>query len=71
MTLRDGSESRETSEGRQTKGLERVEDGVDGRQIKGERVDGGRRRKASGKGGRDEVGWLGWVMEENQKKTMV
>ncbi len=36
----------------------------------GEREDGGRRRKASGKGGRDKVGWLGRVMEEDQKKPM-
>ncbi len=26
--------------------------------------------KASGKGGRDKVGWLGRVMEEDQKKPM-
>ncbi len=37
----------------------------------GERGDGGRRRKASDKGGRDKVGWLGWAMEEDQKKPMV
>ncbi len=27
-------------------------------------------RRPSGKGGRDKVGWLGWVMEEDQKKPM-
>ncbi len=38
----------------------------------GEREDGGRRRKASGKGGggREKVGWLGRVVEEDQKKPM-
>ncbi len=35
MELWDDSENRESSEGRQTKGIERVEDGVDGRQTKG------------------------------------
>ncbi len=34
MTLRDGGENRETSEVRQTKAIERVEDGVDGRQSR-------------------------------------
>ncbi len=36
----------------------------------GEREDGERRRKASGKGDRDKVGWLGRVMEEDQNKPM-
>ncbi len=36
----------------------------------GEREDGGRMRKASGKGGRDKVGLLGRVLEEDQKKQM-
>ncbi len=35
MELRDDGENRGSSEGRQTKGIERVEDGVDGRQTKG------------------------------------
>ncbi len=35
MELWDGGENRESSEGRQTKGIERVEDGVDGHQTKG------------------------------------
>ncbi len=35
MELWDDGENRESSEGRQTKGIERVEDGVDGRQAKG------------------------------------
>ncbi len=70
--------------GRQTEGVEAMEDGVEGMSGKrergdrwsrkssgkGEREDGGRRRKASGKGGRDKVGWLRWVMEEDQKKPM-
>ncbi len=86
MELRDDGENRGSAEDGQRKGIERVEDGVDGRQTKGaeatedgverssgegEREGGGRRRKASGKGGRDRVGWLEWVMEENQKKPMV
>ncbi len=35
MVLWDDGENRESSEGRQAKGIERVEDGVDGRQTKG------------------------------------
>ncbi len=35
MELRDDGENRGSSEGRQTKGIERVEDGVDGRQTEG------------------------------------
>ncbi len=35
MELRDDGENRGSSEGRQTKGIERVENGVDGRQTKG------------------------------------
>ncbi len=38
------------------KGIEKMVDGVE---------------RPSGKGGRDKVGWLGWVMEEDQKKPMV
>ncbi len=34
MELRDDGENRESSEGRQTNGIERVEGGVDGRQTK-------------------------------------
>ncbi len=36
----------------------------------GEREDGGRRPKPSGKGGRDKVGWLGRVIEEDPKKPI-
>ncbi len=35
MELWDDGENRESPEGRQTKGIERVEDGVDRRQTKG------------------------------------
>ncbi len=35
MELWDDGENRESSEGRQTKGIERVEDGVDERQTEG------------------------------------
>ncbi len=35
MELWDDGENRESSEGRQTKGIERVEDRVEGRQTKG------------------------------------
>ncbi len=35
MELWDDGENRESSEGRQTKEIERVEDGVDGHQTKG------------------------------------
>ncbi len=34
MELRDDGENRGSSEGGQRKGIERVEDGVDGRQVK-------------------------------------
>ncbi len=46
-------------------------DGVESRQAKvsEKREDGSERRQA--RGGRDKVGWLGWVMEEDQKKPMV
>ncbi len=45
MELWDDGENRESSEGRPTKGIERVEDGVDGHQTKGveaveDRVEG-------------------------------
>ncbi len=83
MELRDDGENRESPEGCQTKGIERVEHGVNGRQTKGVEAmengvksrqakvsekmeDGGERRQA--RGGRDKVGWLGRVMEEDQKK---
>ncbi len=84
MELRDDGENRGSSEGRQTKGIERMEDGVDGRQAReNEKIDGvesrqakvsekmeggGERRQA--KGVQDKVGWFGRVMEENQKKPM-
>ncbi len=55
MELRDDGENRGSSEGGQRKG---------------KREDGGRRQTASGKGGRDKVGWFGRVMEEDQKKPM-
>ncbi len=98
MELRDDGENRGSSEGRQTRVIERVEDGVDGRRTKGieamedgvegrqarenEKIDGVESHhakvsekdggeKASGKGGRDKVGWLGKVTEEDQKKPMV
>ncbi len=64
MELRDDGENRGSSEGRQTKGIERVEDGVDGRQAReNEKIeevesrqakvsekmeDGGERRQARG-----------------------
>ncbi len=35
MKLRDGGKNGGSSEGRQTKGIERVENGVEGRQGKG------------------------------------
>ncbi len=38
------------------KGIEKMVDGVE---------------RPSGKGGQGKVGWLGWVMEEDQKKPMV
>ncbi len=38
MELRDDGETRGSSEGRQTKGIEMVEDGVDGRQTEGVEV---------------------------------
>ncbi len=38
MELRDDGENRGSSEGRQTKGIERVENGVDGRQAEGVEV---------------------------------
>ncbi len=48
MELRDDGENRGSSEGRQTKGLARVENGVDGRQTEGVEVmeDGGEGRQA-------------------------
>ncbi len=111
MALREDGENRGSSEGRQTKGIERVEDGVDGRQTEGVEAmedvvqsrqakvsekmeDGGERRqarenkkidevegcqatrseevesKADKQGDRDELDWLGRVMEEVQKKPM-
>ncbi len=50
MKLRDDGENTISSEVRQTKGIERVEDGVDGRQAKvSEKMgDGGERRQARG-----------------------
>ncbi len=50
MELWDDAENRESSEGRQTKGIERVEDGVDGRQAKvsEKKGEGGERRQARG-----------------------
>ncbi len=70
MELRDDGENRGSSEGRQTKGIERVENGVEGRQTReNEKMeDGGERRQA--RGGRDRVGWLGRLMKEDQKKPM-
>ncbi len=47
-----------------------MEDGVDGRQTEGVEVMEDGVERASGKGGRDKVGWLGRVKEENQKKPM-
>ncbi len=48
MELRDDGENRGSSEGRQTKGIERVEHGVNGRQTEGDEAmeDGGERRQA-------------------------
>ncbi len=47
MTLRDGGENKGTSEGRQTKAIERVEDGVEGRQAReNEKIDGVEGRQA-------------------------
>ncbi len=41
--------------GRQAIGIEKMEDEVE---------------MPSGEGDRDKVGWLGWMMEEDQKKPM-
>ncbi len=84
MELRDDGENRGSSEGRQTKGIERVEHGVDGRQTEGVEVmeDGveSRQAKVSEKmedgGERRQVrgietrrlAWRG--LEEYQKKPM-
>ncbi len=48
MELRDDGENRGSSEGRQTKRVERVENGDDGRQTEGVEVmeDGGEGRQA-------------------------
>ncbi len=47
MELWDDGENRESSEGRQTKGIERVEDGVGGRQArKNEKINGVEGRQA-------------------------
>ncbi len=41
MELRDDGENKGSSDGRPTKGIERVEDGVDGRQAReNEKIDG-------------------------------
>ncbi len=41
MELRDDGENKGSSEGRQTKGIEGVEDGVEGRQTReNEKIDG-------------------------------
>ncbi len=50
MECRDDGENRGSSEGRQAKGIERVEDRVDGRQAKENEnmEDGGERRQARG-----------------------
>ncbi len=56
MELRDDGENRGSSEGRQAKVSEKM-------------GNGGERRQAWG--GRDKVGWLGRVTEEDQKKPMV
>ncbi len=45
--MRDDGENRGSSEGRQTKGIERVEDGGDGRQAReNEKMDGVESRQA-------------------------
>ncbi len=52
MELCHDGENRESSEGRQTKGIERVKDGVDGCQVReNEKTDGveGRQAKVSEK----------------------
>ncbi len=52
MEVRDDGENRGSSEGRQTKGIERVKDGVDGRQVRENgKIDGveGRQAKVSEK----------------------
>ncbi len=83
MNLRDNGENRGSSEGRQTKGIERVEDGVDGRQARENETidgvesrqakvsekmeDGGERRQARGIETR-RLAWRG--LEEYQKKPM-
>ncbi len=59
------------STGVRQKGLRRWRMESKGDQAREEQEDGGRRRNASGKEGRDKVGWLGRVMEEDQKKLMV
>ncbi len=47
MELWDDGENRESSEGRQTKGIERVEDGVEGHQAReNEKIDGFEGRQA-------------------------
>ncbi len=47
MALRDSGENQETSEGRQTKAIERVEDGIEGRQAReNEKIDGVESRQA-------------------------
>ncbi len=47
MELWDDGESRKSSEGRKTKWIERVEDGVEGRQArKNEKIDGVEGRQA-------------------------
>ncbi len=47
MELWDDGENRESLEGRQTKGVERAEDGVEGRQVrKNEKTDGVEGRQA-------------------------
>ncbi len=71
MELRDDGENRGSSEGLQTKGMERVENGVEKRRAREEQEGGGCSRRPSGKGGRDKVGWVGWAVEDDQKKPMV
>ncbi len=47
MELRDDGENRESSGGRQTKGIEGVEDGVESRQAReNEKIDGVEGRQA-------------------------
>ncbi len=57
MELRDDGENRGSSEGHQTKGIERVENGVDGRQTEGVEVmeDGVEGRQARENEKIDEV----------------